>query len=286
MFQPNAKTKLFVLLGNPVGHSLSPAIHNAAFEDLGLHNVYLACPVEDAFLGAAVKGIKALSIAGANVTSPHKEAVIPFLDQVSREAELVQSVNTIVNREGHLQGTTTDGEGLHHSLKQADPNYKAGQNILVLGAGGAARAASYTLANKGAQEILIANRSQEKSDNLRAILLSNTAVRESKSLPLQKEAFLEALMHCRLIIYSLPHDEQIFLEALSEINSFNQDKFLLDLRYSPARSPVMEAFEKCGGRTVNGLAMLTHQAALSFELFTGVKAPLEVMQKKAGILPG
>lgn len=284
MFQLNAKTKMFVLLGNPVEHSLSPAIHNAAFGSLELNNVYLACPVANEQLGAAVNGIRALSIAGANVTSPHKEAVIPFLDLVSFESELVQSVNTIVNRNGFLEGTTTDGEGLHLALKDLDPFYGTGEKILVIGAGGAARAASYTLAQKNAAEIFIANRTSEKGEGLASLLLRHGHIRNSKSLPLQKRDLIEALHECRLFIYSLPHDEQVFLEALGEAGRLKREKLLLDLRYSPGKSTTMDRFEKAGGRTINGMGMLVNQAALSFELFTGKKAPLEVMQKAAGLV--
>jgi len=282
MFQPNAKTKLFVLLGNPVEHSLSPIIHNSAFEELDLNYIYLACPVEEHRLQAAVKGLKALSIGGANVTSPYKEAVIPFLDQVSPESRLVQSVNTIINQEGVLYGTTTDGEGLYMALKQLEPAFDPGLKIIIVGAGGAARAAAYTLAQKSGGEMVVLNRSLEKGKKLAGLLTDFAEAKKSESFLLQNEAIRKALKDCHLIIYSLPVDDRDFLGALKDAAPFEQRQILLDLRYSPEKSAVMEAFEKYGGRAINGLGMLTCQAALSFNYFTGIKAPLEVMQKAAG----
>ncbi len=285
MFQPNAKTKLFLLLGNPVGHSMSPIIHNTAFKSLGLNSVYLACPVEEFRLQHAVEGLKALSIGGANITSPYKEAVIPFLEEISHEARLVQSVNTIVNRKGTLYGTTTDGEGLYMALKQVKPDFKPEGKVVIIGAGGAARAAAYTLAQKGAGKMTIVNRSLEKGQQLAELLRNHTGTKYSESLPLQKEYLVDVLQECRLIVYSLPVDDQSFLDALAKAAPFKQNQILLDLRYSPEKSMVMEAFEKYNGQVLNGLGMLTCQAALSFEHFTGLNAPLEVMQKAAGFMP-
>ncbi len=275
---------MFILLGNPVEHSLSPAIHNSACSALGLNSVYLACPVEAYRLEAALEGIKALSVVGANVTSPYKEAVLPFLDSISTESRQIRSVNTILNKNGHLHGTSTDGEGLFRSLKHAAPGYESGQNIMMVGAGGAARAAAYTLATRGAAKITVFNRSRQKSRDLSAMLTESTPLKQSSDRPFQKDVLKQAIASCKVIIYCLPFDSPEFMESLAEIDWPDHNPLLIDLRYNPARTAVMAAFEDRGGKAINGLGMLVEQAALSFELFTGEKAPLEVMQKAVGIV--
>lgn len=279
---PDAKTGLFCLIGYPVDHSLSPRIHNAAFEALQLNSIYLACPVELSNLQAALEGMKALSISGANVTSPHKEAVIPFLDSLSGEAEKIRSVNTIINRNGRLHGETTDGRGFYRVLEEAEAGHSAKRGVMVVGAGGAARAAAYSLASAGFERFFIFNRTVEKGQALSKLLEQTDSVIESFSLPLEKTAIAEALLDCGLIIYTLPHDEPEFQVALSTATDLCEGKYLFDLRYGPSSSAIIDSFKQKGGRAFNGLGMLFWQAAYAFELFTGQKAPLQVMRRAAG----
>ncbi len=279
----DARTRLYLLLGNPVEHSLSPAMHNAAFTALGLNCVYLACPVKKEHVGAAINGMRALSAGGANVTAPHKEDVISNLDSVSTEAARIKSVNTIINKNGRLYGTTTDGEGFYHYLKQIDPGYSSGHSILVVGAGGAARAVAYTLAEKGAEEIIIANRSASRGKALSELLLENTALPRSSNISLEAQPISEVLGRCRLVVYSLPFDLLEFTTAISSIDSLDYTQKLIDLRYQPEQSEVMQVFKRQGGDAHNGLGMLVWQAVKSFELFTGQEAPVEVMLNAAGM---
>ncbi len=279
----DARTKLFLLLGNPVEHSLSPAMHNGAFEALGLNCAYLAAQVEKENIEAAITGMKALSIAGANVTIPHKETVIPYLDSLSPEAQQVGSVNTIINRYGHLTGTTTDGEGFYLSLQKYKANYEPGQTALMVGAGGAARAVAFALANKGAREVIVANRSESKGLELSNILLERTPLQKSLYLPLDKKGLAETLPRCDLIVYSLPFNLPEFKEALALGGPFKKNQLFFDLRYKPDRTEMMALFQEKGGDACNGLAMLIWQAVKSFETFTGQAAPVEVMQRKAGL---
>ncbi len=288
MVPPDAKTKLYILLGNPVDHSLSPVIHNAAFTALRINSVYLACPVEEIRLQAALEGMKALAVAGANVTSPYKEAVIPFIDSISSEARLLSSVNTIINRDGHLHGETTDGEGFYRSLQEKVSGSETGRpGIMVVGAGGAARAAAYALTiHGGAARFTVVNRTPQKGLALAKLITEAHPDKKSVFLPLKFADMKSALNDCGMIIYSLPFDEPAFMAAIStgKTKLFCKNKILFDLRYHPARTAVMTAFEKQGGLAYNGLGMLLQQAALSFELFTGQKAPLEAMHKAAGEL--
>ncbi len=279
----NARTRFYLLLGNPVEHSLSPPMHNSAFDALGLNCVYLACPVDYEHIGAAVRGMKALSAAGGNVTAPFKEAVIHYLDSVSPESEHVKSVNTIINRGGMLYGTTTDGEGFYRYLSQTDPSYSSGQTVLVVGAGGAARAVAYTLAHRGAGEIIVANRSGSRGRALCQLLSEKTPLQNCSYISLDGRSMGEVLARCRLVVYSLPFDAPEFDDALTVADGLDVKQLLIDLRYNPDQTGIMEAFERKGGGAYNGLGMLVWQAVKSFELFTGEKAPGEIMQKAAGV---
>jgi len=275
----NGQTKLCLLLGNPVEHSLSPLLHNTAYKALGLNYVYLAAKVENEWVGEAVSGIRALSAAGANVTSPHKEAVIPGLDSISEEAKIIRSVNTIVNCDGHLFGTSTDGSGFYHALKQAAPDYDVSQPVVVIGAGGSARAISYTMAKSGASEILMVNRSVDKAENFAALIKKKSGINKCSALPLDDPGLLQELKRFRLFVYTLPTDLEHFNALLCRSSIIFDKSILIDLRYNPAKSSVMQQFEKMGGRSYNGLGMLLWQAIIAFEKITGRKAPVLEMRK-------
>ncbi len=275
----DAETKLYFLLGNPVAHSLSPALHNAAFQALHFNAVYLAAKVDQNQVGNALKGMRALQIAGANVTSPHKEAVIEYLDEVSEEARLIRSVNTIINKDGRLKGCSTDGSGFYRAMLAKVADYDPTWPVMIVGTGGAARAVSYTMAEKGVQKIYLVNRSQEKSMDLARLLSRFSTLTECQPLPLDKSSLTSALTKCLLIIYTLPLDHPLIKDLFEENTDLGKGKILYDLRYSPSRSSTMAAFEKAGGIAYNGADMLLWQAVEAFKIFTGYEAPLAVMQK-------
>lgn len=278
---PDAKTKFYVLVGRPVDHSFSPALYNAAFDDLKINSVYLACPVEENRLKAALEGMRALGVAGANVTSPYKEAVIPFLDSLSPQAGFSRSVNTIINRDGHLQGETTDGEGFYCALPADTAKFETEREILFVGAGGAVRAVAYVMARNTPLNFTFINRSSDNGLALSKLIAEQFPAKKSVYLPLNEMDIITALRKCRLVIYGLPLDDHEFIAAISKDKALIEGKKLFDLRYHPKRTPVMEVFEKQGGLACNGLEMLLQQAALSFELFTGQKAPLDIMRRAA-----
>ena len=278
----DARTRLYLLLGNPVEHSLSPALHNSAFRAQAINSTYLASQLELENLKAALQGMKALSIAGANVTYPFKEAVLPYLDSLSIEAESVNAVNTIINRKGKLHGEITDGEGLFASLKEIYPAFEQNSRVAVIGTGGACRSAAYTLADRGAERISLYNRTVEKAEALSDLLVSKTAVGSSAYYPLEKDLLKEALGEHNLIIYGLPFDSDLFMEAVKESSLPDENTLLYDLRYNPYQTRVMDLFKAQGGRICNGLGMLLWQAVYAYELFTGRTAPVEVMKKAVG----
>ncbi|HSW35550.1 MAG TPA: shikimate dehydrogenase [Candidatus Limnocylindrales bacterium] len=281
----NAQTSFYLLLGNPVGHSLSPTLHNAAFQHLKLNSIYLASLVEPARIGEAVAGLRALSVAGANVTTPYKEAVLPYLDEVSNEAQLIRSVNTIVNRDGTLTGSSTDGPGFYRCLRELIPFDFGGssrQSIMIIGAGGAARAVAFTLAQQGAHEIIIVNRTPESAGALAELLQRSIPATRVAVLPLAAESIMQVLPRCKIIVYCLQGDSPVLISAFNGSSFGCENAFLFDLRYSPGRTVVMKAFEARGGSAFNGKGMLFWQAALAFELFTGHQAPIEAMKRAFG----
>ncbi len=279
MLEINGQTKMCLLLGNPVEHSLSPLLHNTAYRALGMNYVYLAARVEKERVGQALDGMRAFSVAGANVTTPHKEAVIPYLDFVSEESEAIRSVNTIVNREGHLYGTSTDGAGFYYALKQSAPDYDITQPVLIFGSGGAARAIAYTMAGSGTKEILIVNRTVEKAKNLAALINRKKGLDICSALSLDNPELPDILKRFRLFIYTLPADIEHVIAMLCKSGLAFDKSICFDLRYSPAMSDVLKQFNKHGGRTFNGLGMLLWQAIIAFEEITGHKAPVNEMQK-------
>ncbi|MDZ4133460.1 MAG: shikimate dehydrogenase [Dethiobacteria bacterium] len=274
----NARTRLFFLLGNPVDHSLSPALHNAAFSALKINSVYLACPVEEKRIGAAVESIRALAVGGANVTSPYKDQVIPYLDSLSSEAENLNAVNTIINRNGYLHGEITDGEGCYRALFESSPATAGGLIYLIIGLGGAARAVANSLNRHGAKEIYIANRTPDKAKSWSERLVNERPSLVSGYLPLLQNSLIEVIDKCDVLIYGLPVDDPALLSALATMPNFAGKKRLFDMRYHPETTALMTAFRDNGGHAENGLSMLLWQAVLAFELFTARQAPVEVMR--------
>lgn len=276
----DARTRLCLLFGNPVTHSLSPVIHNAAFRELGLNIVYLACAVETPLVGAAVESLRALAVVGANVTSPYKEAVLPYIDSISERSQQIQAVNTIVNRNGQLFATSTDGTGFFHYISSDIAGYDpGGQPVMVVGSGGAARAIAYELAQRGADQIYVVNRSSDKGIAFADMLLSATPIRKASFISLYDKQLSALLRQVKLIIYTLPVDCPEIITAINQNNVGSTEQLLVDLRYGNQETAVMSAFRKKGGSAFDGLGMLFWQAVQAFELFTEKEAPISVMRQ-------
>ncbi|MDW7740189.1 MAG: shikimate dehydrogenase [Bacillota bacterium] len=277
----NAETNLYLVLGNPVRHSLSPVIHNAGFEALKVNSLYLASEVSEEQIAEAIEGLKVLGIAGANITSPFKEAVIPYLDSITDVAEMLRSVNTIVNSNGRLVGYSTDGAGFISALEHLAPDYDFNSPATIVGAGGAARAVAYALAEKGVEEFNLINRSRARADLLHKLLIDNFSL-ECSVHSLESPGLDSLINKSSLIVYTLPTDSLEFISALQ--NRYPQKApadrtIMIDLRYSPSVTEVMKQFIKAGGRAFNGSEMLFGQALYAFELFTGLSAPVEAMRQ-------
>jgi len=273
----DGQTRLYILIGNPVAHSLSPLLYNAAFAACRMNAIYVACPVEPEHVGEAIEGLRALNIAGVNVTSPHKETVMAYLDQISGEAALVRSVNTIVNRAGKMVGETTDGRGFMADLGERAPSVKPGDSVLLIGAGGAARAVAFALVQNGFHELYIANRTVGRGRFLADILQCSVHEAHCRVIGLGQEELRDALNACRLLVYCLTVDLEPVKAVLEDPASSLVDKVFYDLRYSPAVSETAALFRNRGGIAINGRGMLYHQAISAFELFTEQRAPAEEM---------
>lgn len=264
----DGKTRVVGILGGPgqVSESYSPLIHNAAFESLGLNWVYVPFGVEVKQLAECVSGLGAAGVAGFNVTTPHKVAVLDHLASLSDAAREIGAVNVVRGTPSGWEGFNTDGPGLVRFLHSMDVGV-SGARVLVLGAGGAARAAVYELAQRGATSVTVAAR-----DPLRAMALSHLAGNSrfaAEGLPPSGGY--------DLVINALPP------EALASLplSTVSAGTTFLDMTYWSATTALMEAADRAGARAFNGLGMLVHQAALSFEVWTGREAPLEAMEAAA-----
>ena len=274
-------TKLVGLIGDPVDHSRSPAMHNAAFRALGLPWAYLAFPVPGDRVGEAVAAVRALGLVGLNVTIPHKQAVIPHLDKLSRRALACGAVNTIVHRRGVLRGENTDVIGLERDWGELGvaPRVK---DAVVLGAGGSARAAAVALASRS-RRVLVAARRVEKAralvGDLRRTLRTKIEAVDRADLRPDSNSAHGWLEHAGLVVNSTSagmKGEPFFPFAFG---ATPKSCFFYDLIYTARRTPFVTAAARVRRPGANGLGMLLHQGAAAFEIWTGVEPPLDVMRR-------
>ncbi len=271
-------TRLVGIIGNPVSHSLSPVMHNAAFQSLGMDWLYVPLPVELYNLEKAIKGLPALGFQAANVTVPYKEKVIPFLESVSTAASEIGAVNTITIRpDGSLAGENTDWAGFLSHLSEIGFG-PADCTAIILGSGGSARAVAYALVSKGAK-VVVCGRNAATSAALVERLLALPYKEPPQACTLQE--LQERDRHVDMIINTMP------LGMVPQINSspwpegarFPGCRLAYDLVYNPPRTRFVEQALATGIQATNGLGMLVHQAAIAFSLWTGRPAPLAVMKQ-------
>ncbi len=274
-------TRIVGIIGDPVAGSLSPQMHNAAFSHDGLDWVYAAWRVSRDDLAEAIAAVRALGIAGLNVTMPHKGPVLQYLDSVDEEAAAIESVNTIVNSNGKLKGYTTDGEGFRLALKDAgyDP---AGKTAMIIGAGGAARAVARKLAQSEVAAVDVACRNQDSGRKLAKIVKSAGA--DSTPYDIGKEASAP-LKQADLIINATPLGKYSLEDIQFLADGLRPEQFVADLGTVPPLSAFLTAAQERGCKVMGGLGMLVRQGSLSYKLWTGKDAPLEVMRRAVGEEP-
>lgn len=264
-------TRLVGIIGWPVEHSLSPAMHNAVYDTMGLNWRYLAFPVHPNLVGQAVHGLRALGLVGANVTIPHKEAVIPHLDDLTPAARAIGAVNTISIDNGRLIGDNTDVYGFLEALDQAGVLLE-GKTALILGAGGAARAAAYGLLTRGTNVLLLARtpaRAVQLADDIRQLV-----ARSSIDVVERAPAAVNLLVNCTPV-GMLPNVVGSPLPAGLTLDS---NTAVMDMVYRPLETTLLRQAKEAGAVTVSGLDMLVYQGVAVFEKWTGQTPSVEVMR--------
>ena len=272
------------VIGYPLTQSLSPAFQQAAFDHLGLDVRYEAWPTPDDRLDDTVQGLRAPHRLGANVTIPHKEAVVPLLDEVDDLSRRVGAVNTIVNRNGRLHGHNTDVGGFLRALREDGGFDPVGARVLVAGAGGAARAVAVALIEAGAGSVTFITPPFSLATKLVEDLTPHAGDTSLHALPDVYASWMASAMGCRLLINCTPvgmagTQEEKESPVPSEV--IPPGALVFDLIYRPTKTPLMAAAEKRGATVLGGLPMLVYQGAESFRLWTGLEAPLDVMFKAA-----
>ncbi|MBN1628620.1 MAG: shikimate dehydrogenase [Thermoleophilia bacterium] len=273
----NAQTGLIGVIGHPVGHSLSPLIHNAAFRHDGLDMVYLAFDVPPNLLGSAVEGIRALDMRGANVTVPHKETVLHLMDEVDTLAGRVGAVNTIVNEQGQLVGYNTDVSGFVAAVHSVLPQGARGLSCLVVGAGGAARAVVAGLFEEEAQTIVVCNRTPARA---RSLCEAAAAWGATSCEAIDYDHIAEAATAAHLIVNATPVGlGGAVKDSPLPVDTIHGGQAVVDLAYGACETMLVEAARGRGAVAVDGKEMLIMQAASSYGLWTGLQPPIEVMRR-------
>lgn len=275
---PNYKAELVGVFGHPVSENPTVVVQEAAFNALNLNWRYLTIEVLPEQLGDAIRGLRAFNMRGINLTIPHKIEVMQFLDSIAEDARLIGAVNTVINNGGNLHGENTDGKGFIRSLTEESHVSIPSKKVVVLGAGGAARAIVVELALRGAGEILVVNRSTERGE-----ALVNTVITCSKA----KSRYIPWSG-----ILKIPYDTDILINATSiglfpgvddkpsiDYDTIRPEMVVCDVIPNPPRTAFLKEAEKRGAKTIDGLGMLINQGAIGFKLWTGLDAPVDIMKR-------
>lgn len=260
-------TKITGIFGDPVAQSLSPKMHNHAFEKLGLDYVYIPFLVKPADLKSAVEDIRRLNVVGVNVTIPHKEAILPYMDELSPEAKKIGAVNCVINNHGKLTGDNTDGKGFIASLIEDGLFNPWGKSAVIWGAGGAARAVAFSLFDEGLDSLTIVNRSEERAQNLAEALPSPSV----RAMGTDDKNLAGILKDCNIFINASP-------EGTKNTGFLSPSVFVYDAVYAK-ETPLLKAAKAAKSPHLGGLGMLIRQGALSFSLWTGKEPPVNLMKE-------
>lgn len=271
-------SRIFGIIGFPVKHTLSPHFQNAAFASLGMDALYVPFEVAPRDLKAAVRGLKALGISGVNVTIPHKQAVLPLVDELSAEARGIGAANTIVFRNGKAKAYNTDGEGFIRSLKGELKMNPKGRSVLLFGCGGAAKAIAFVLAREGARSVSFVDQVEKRAKELAAKTKKDFPRCGAKHIPFLRSRIDEEALDSDLLVNASPVGMHKGDSCIINPKALHKDLAVYDIVYNPQATPLLKEAKKRGIRASGGLGMLLYQGVLSFELFTGRKAPVSVMR--------
>ncbi|WP_243290630.1 shikimate dehydrogenase [Bacillus sp. FJAT-47783] len=265
---------MYAVIGDPIGHSMSPLIHNDAFQNENVDGYYQAFRVKKEELRKAVDGMKALNFKGFNVTVPHKVDIMNYLDEIDESAQLVGAVNTVINREGKWIGYNTDGMGFFRSIQPFVLKDYDNMNVLVIGAGGAARAIFSILAKEGFVHIDLVNRTKE-----RAVKIKEQCPYDVNSHIFSLIEFEHVANKYDLVIQttSIGMAPNVHEKPLSLVGKVSEQSVVADIIYNPMKTAFLKEAENLGAKTVNGVGMFVHQAAEAFQLWTNKKPNIERM---------
>ncbi|MFN3966865.1 MAG: shikimate dehydrogenase [Endomicrobiia bacterium] len=269
----DGKTKITGIFGYPIEHTLSPFIHNAGYEYLGLNYIYIPFSVHPEDLGKATDSLKALNISGINVTVPHKEKILRYLDDIDSYAEKIGAVNTVINKNGKLVGYNTDAIGFLKSLKEnINPH---GKKVVLLGCGGAGKAIAVSLVLNGIEELFIYDVDFGKAEKFSKKLMPFT---KKISVIKSDNSLKNAVWSADILINATTVGMKPLDKTPVPANWLNKRTFVYDIIYN-RKTELIKIAEKIGCKYIDGLDMLLYQAAKSFELWTNRKAPIEIMRK-------
>ncbi len=276
-------TRIVGIIGDPIEHSRSPQMHNAAFAKAGLNYVYVPFHVHPDDLAHAITGFKALNVVGINVTLPHKQAVIPYLTSISREAELIGAVNTLTFVDDEIHGDNTDAPGVLKALEEdGNMSVPVGKEVVVLGAGGSARAVVVALALAGVASVTIANRTVERAVSLAEEMQEKTDI-TMHGMGLADARLPDAVSRCMLLINTSTASMDPTQPLLVSADWLQPNTIVYDIVYTPPVTPLMKAAAERGCPTLGGIGMLVHQGAIAFERWTGVTPCTDTMHRALSI---
>lgn len=283
-----AQTTTYAVLGHPIGHSLSPAMHNAALRAMGLDGLYVAYDVEPEQLMDVLQAMQRMGFGGVNLTIPHKEVACAGLDELDSSAQAVGAVNTIEFTDGGMRGHNTDGEGLMRALKESFGETVDGRSVCVLGAGGTGRAIAITCATRGAVRVVIAGRREEQVRPVVEEVRSAAPDCDVDEAIGVNDTWVEASRRADLVVHTTSVGLKEGDAAVIGAEAFRSGQSLVDTIYTAAETPLMKCAREAGAQAINGLGMLLHQGAVALSIWTGREPPVDVMRAalEAATQPG
>lgn len=274
-------TTLLGLLGYPVKHSKSPQMHNTAFEVLGLDHVYMAFEVKEGFIKEGLDALKTLNAVGANITMPLKTEVLEYLDDISEDAMIIGSVNTIKIEDGKIKGYNTDGRGFVKALQERGIDFK-GKKIVIAGAGGAARAVATQLAFDGAGEIVMINRTLKTAREIIDNISKHITSCKARALEMDRDILIDEIHDAAVLVNctSLGMEATIDQAIISSPEELHKDLFVADIIYDPEKTKLLKMAEEAGCNYMNGLGMIIWQGAIAFKIWTGQEMPVDLIKNE------
>jgi len=274
-FFPNGKTSVYGIIGNPISHSVSPYMQTQAFLKLKINAIYVPFEVQRGDISQVINSLKTLNIKGINVTVPYKEVILPYLDEIDQDALNIGSVNTIKIENKIARGFNTDAPGFILALKEENISVK-NKNVIILGAGGTAKALAYILLKEKAKSIFLVNRTLEKAKKLEDSLKKYGNI---KSYPLKNEILKDLIKQSDILINTTSIGLKKDDPPLFNYNFLKENKNLVVVDVIYFLTPLLKKAQEFNLKTIDGKGMLLYQGALAFEIWTGKKAPIDVMKK-------